>query len=152
LGYKRPKFWLGITGDIYTQLRTPDLLINKSLNWNIAMGGKVFLSPKFAFGGGFFTDNSDAKDPTQFAEAKVNYYGLTLGGDFRTPIARENSPEALPIIFGTTVAFRYAVGLGNVGGEVFDPTTDINIANARIVPVDVTFHELSLYLGTSLFF
>lgn len=152
IAYQDEDFWIGLSGDIYTPLKTPNLLVDKKLNWNVCAGGKAILTPKISLGGGFFTDNSDSRTPTSFGEGRVNYYGVTFGADFKTPIARHNDPNSQPIIFGTVLAGRYALGLGEVGGQAFDPTRDENISNARTTLTDVVFHELSLYIGTSLYF
>ena len=51
-----------------------------------------------------------------------------------------------------SLALRYALGIGDAGGLLFDPATQGNISRATAKSVGVRFHELSVYLGTALFF
>ena len=97
------------------------------------------------------TDRSDQRDPTEFGDAKVDYYGLTAGVDFRTPISREDHPTKAPIIFSTTLAGRYAYGIGQAGGISLDPTSG-NITDQPARAYDVRFQEVSVYVGTGLSF
>lgn len=152
VSYEQPDYWIGVSGDIYAPLKTPSLMIDKKLNWNVCAGSKFKITEKIYGGAGFFTDNSDAGDPDVFGDAKINYYGLTFGGEFRTPIGRGESSGKPPIIFSTVLSGRYALGIGEVGGLMFDPVQDVNINNARVRKIDVYFNELSAYLGTGLYF
>lgn len=151
LAYVRPDLWVGIAADFYLPLHNAGLLVDKKFCWNVMAGSKFKLSEKFNMGVGFFTDNSDNGGIAHAGEAQVNYYGLTVGGEFRTPVSRGEEGTS-PIVFSSTLAARYALGVGSVGGEVFNPLTDGNLSNARVRSVDVLFNELSLYIGTSLFF
>lgn len=50
-------------------------------------------------------------------------------------------------MFSTTVALRYALGIGEIGSLPFDP---LDIPQDR--PAEVTIHELSLHVGSALDF
>lgn len=149
--FVRPAFWIGLAADIYLPLKQPTYRIDKKFNWNVSVGSKIKLSEKFYLGAGFFTDMSDQRDPQQFGDAKVDYYGVTAGVDFRTPVAREDDPAKAPIIFSTTLAGRYAYGIGQAGGISLNPLVG-NITDAPSRAYDVRFQEVSVYLGTGLSF
>ena len=61
-----------------------------------------------------------------------------------------NAP--IPLTFSTTVAFRYAIGLGELQGLVFAPKQATLDEFRRIEPTDehVYFHAMTLQLGSSL--
>ncbi len=151
LGYKQPDYWIGVAGDIYLPLTNNKLQIRQRTNWNVCAGSKFKISEKFNLGVGLFTDNSSQKKPADFGETQVNYYGLSFGAEFKTPVSR-GSDGGQPIVFTTVLAGRYALGIGKFGGLLFDPETDGPITNARIQIKDVVFNELSLYIGTGLYF
>ena len=149
IAWEQPDLWIGLSGDIYLPLKNSGLFIDKKLTWNIAAGSKFKISEKFYGGAGFFTDNSDDKAPSSFGNSQVNYYGITFGTEFRTPIHRESEK---PIIFSTVLSGRYALGIGHVGAMICDPDKGQNITNATSTPISVIFNELSLYVGTALYF
>lgn len=149
-GYTQPEYWIGASADFFLPLKKTSMLIDKRFNWNVNLGSKFKVSDTINMGAGFFTDRSDSRTPTSFAAAQINYYGLTCGAEFKTPISRGDNKPA--IVFATTVAGRYALGYGKVGGQLFNPVTDGSIATARTTQVNSTFQEFSLYLGTSLFY
>lgn len=151
VAYVQPSYWVGLAADIYTPLKEPSLYIDKKLNWNVSVGGKISITKKIDLGVGLFTDRSDSSDPAEFGDAKIDYYGVTAGAQFLTPISRGEGAEP-PVVFRTALGLRYALGIGTAGGLSFNPLTDGNISDARSDPVNVRFHELSVYLGTALFF
>ncbi len=150
LGFTQPDYWIGASADFFLPLQKTDILINKRFNYNVNVGSKFKVTDKISMGTGFFTDRSDSKTPTTFANSQINYYGLTCGAEFKTPISRgEGKP---PVIFASTFAGRYALGYGKVGGQLFNPVTDGNISNAQTTLVNSIFQEFALYIGTSLFY
>ncbi len=149
--YVKPKFWIGLAGDIYTPLKEPSLYIDKKLSWNVSVGAKFKATDRIDMGVGIFTDRSDQGDPEEFGDAKIDYYGATAGAQFLTPIERGGGKEP-PVVFRTALALRYALGIGDAGGLLVDPATQGNISRATAKSVGVRFHELSVYLGTALFF
>jgi hypothetical protein len=106
-----------------------------------------------AVGGGLFVSPSTSHEPTAFGESQINYYGITAALDMGTPYVVTSRGETKlrkpgKLIFGTTLALTYSVGLGRmVRAEVgFEPGDEF----FRQVPVDVTAHEIIFSLGSSL--
>jgi hypothetical protein len=79
----------------------------------------------------------------------VDFYGMTTGFEFRKELAVKAGDSVRPLVFSTTLAARAALGFGTVGGFVF------NIEDRQglvIVPREVEFLEMSLHVGSALFF
>lgn len=148
-GKTMPDYWIGITADFFLPLKKPNLYIDDKFMWNITAGSKFKVAKNIDVGVGIFTDNSQKRKPTELGDLEINYYGLTFGTELLTPIKRGDDN---PIVFLTTFAARYALGIGNAGGLDFDAVKDGNISDAKIISCRSYFHELSLYIGTSLFF
>jgi hypothetical protein len=152
LAYKQPDFWIGATADFFLPLRTPSLQISRKFMWNVSVGSKFRITEKINGGAGLFTDNSPERTIDDFGDSQINFYGLSLGAEFNTPVPRTVGENKTPIVFSTSLAFRYALGIGDVGGLTFDATTGQNISSAQVRRVGVTFNEIALYIGTGLFF
>lgn len=151
---RQPDYWIALAGSVWAPMTNSTVFdIRKRVGWNVNLGSKFKITKKLNGGAGFFTDNSNDKEPNDFGETQVNYYGLTGGVEFKTPVSRHtDDPNSQPIIFSTTLAGRYALGLGKAGGLLFNAETDGDIGNAHVNVTNVTFHELSLYIGAGLFF
>jgi hypothetical protein len=122
------------------------------LTWNVRAGMRTALSPTLSFGGGLFTDQSPAPDLKEFGDSRINYYGATIAMDMGTPYgiyAKDGKTFERPrsLVFGTTVALSYALGLGMVNRAELSPT---NPDLVRINPTDVTAHEITLHIGSTL--
>jgi len=119
---------------------------------NARLGGRYRLSPVFAIGGGLFTDRSAAGTPRSLGEARIDYYGVTAAIDIGTPYGiatRDGKPMTPPgkLVFGTTVALSYALGVGTVvRGELGTSVAGLY----REAPADVTAHEILLHFGSTL--
>jgi long-subunit fatty acid transport protein len=146
----RPDYWIGATADFFLPLEKKNLMIDRRFNWNVSVGGKYKLNENISLGAGLFTDNSPNTSIKQLDDQQINYYGITFGQEYTSPVSRGKDNN--PILFSTTIACRCAIGIGQVGGQIFDPQNDLNIAHARVTPVDVRFYELSAYVGSSLQF
>lgn len=149
IAYKQPDYWIGLAADLAIPLKNVSLFIDKPWRWNIEAGSKFKLTDKINMGAGIFTDRTDTNKITALGDTKINYYGLVFGAEFKTPIKRDSGP---PVVFSTTIGGRYALGIGQVGGELFDPEKDGSIADAKVVARDTIYNELSLHLGTSFLF
>lgn len=117
---------------------------------NGRVGGAFPVSDRFALGGGLFTDRSPHVDPSDLGETKIHFYGGSFGGQFRTAHdveEEEGEEEDRGLVFSTTIALRYAIGLGDIGGLTFSPAVPPQFAVA-----DVTVHEVSLHIGSALDF
>ena len=121
--------------------------------WNARAGIRTAIAENMTLGGGIFTDQSTVSEPKNFGESRINYYGTTLAFDWGTPYgiyAKDGETFARPrtLVFGTTVALSYAIGLGSVvRAEVGS-----NLANGEILTTatsDVMAHEFTLHIGSS---
>ncbi|MEZ4439827.1 MAG: hypothetical protein R3B72_12100 [Polyangiaceae bacterium] len=115
---------------------------------NGRVGGAFPVSPRFALGAGFFTDRSPNVTPTSLGETKVDFYGGSFGVRYSTAHrVTDDEEERKGLVFSTTVALRYALGLGEIGGLSFSP-----LSPPAFFVADVTIHELSLHIGSALDF
>jgi hypothetical protein len=117
---------------------------------NGRVGASFPIADTIALGGGLFTDLSPNRQPSDLGETKVDFYGGSLGMRFSTAhevMDEEQEEETKGLVFSTTVALRYALGLGEIGGLRFAPTS----APERFVS-EVMLHELSLHIGSALDF
>jgi hypothetical protein len=117
--------------------------------WNLRLGGSLPLSAGVRFGAGVFTDRSWEPEPRQAWIDQVHYYGAATGVTFETPLTLADR-EHDPLIFTSTFALRYAVGLGHTPRAVADENgirTDPSLTE-----IDLTFHEVSLHVGSALHF
>jgi hypothetical protein len=127
--------------------------------WNAAVGGQLAISDALLGGVGLFTDNSPHPRPDDFLVEDVDYYGVAAGLELRTVLdvieqgAAEERPAGEPaehelLVFSTTVALRYALGIGQVGALHYDAID----GEFEIPTADVIFHEISLHIGAGLEF
>ena len=108
------------------------------------------LSDNVRVGTNLFTDRSFEPPPTAAWAERVNYYGLATGLYLETPLSLANNDRASSLVFTSTFALRYAIGFGETLRAVADP------AGVRTDPthtrIDLTFHEISLHIGSGLRF
>ena len=121
--------------------------------WNVRLGGRYQISRKWTIGAGLFTDRSGVPD-VNVSEIDIDLWGGSLGVQFLSPVRLAPGQRAGSLAFRTTVAARYAGGVGRFGqiqlhfpesgaadfSAVFDETTD------------ATLHFVSVYVGTGLVF
>ncbi len=141
-----------LDGDVQTALDESDVQRRALVNGRF--GVRVPVSSSLAIGGGLFTDRSPSASAAGFANEQVDFYGGTLGVTWSTSYTvheeEEDADAPSSIRFSTTAALRYAYGTGTIGGLRF--TGSGPEGNAVDMPSDVTAHELSLNLGSSLTF
>ena len=106
-------------------------------------------------GAGLFTDRSGAGTPAAFPDYRVDYYGATRGLQAREDRAPPAGEDGSTLRFSTTIALRYALGIGQSTRIEFDfrdaPETGL-VGRVDGELVDVRYHELSLYVGSGLDF
>jgi hypothetical protein len=123
--------------------------------WNVRTGLLWFAGTSTLLGLGVFTDRTGASAPATFPDYRVDYYGVSAGWKRHNSVRLQSGESASSLLFSTTIALRYAMGLGQSTRIRFDfrdtPNTGlaVRVADER---VDVVYHELSLYLGTGLEF
>ncbi len=124
--------------------------IVRQLVWNVRLGGILPVSKTVRFGAGVFTDRSWEPRPTEAWRDRVNYYGVATGVLLETPLPLAGRPESDALVFTSTFALRYAVGIGETPRAVADPLgfrTDEPLHR-----LDLVFHEISLHVGSGLRF
>ncbi len=144
-----PGGWVGLEGDLEPPFENAALGVDRLFVWNVRVGGRFALNEHVGLGAGFFTDRSPARTPYSLGNTQIDFYGGSVGMEFGSE--RKLVPEAEHregnIRFLTTVALRYSRGHGKIGGLGFDP-----LAPPEDVVADVTIHELSGHIGTTLAF
>lgn len=122
--------------------------------WNARAGIRTRLNDFWKVGGGIFTDRSPLEDPEIFQQTQINYYGATIAVDWLRSYGvygkgRQVFEEPKVLLFGTTLALSYAVGVGKIAGARVGPTSDGGIVFQKNV-VDVLAHEITLHIGSTL--
>jgi len=125
----------GLTADAGGAARKPTVSVR---------GGVLFKAwDALHLGAGLFVDPATTRRLADtLGSIRANYYGATAGGLLRIRLGKTPSPPVLT----TSLAIRYAVGLG----DARTATLDTNGLTAGAV--DVVVHDLMPYLGTSLAF
>lgn len=140
--------WVAAEIDVQPPLEV-DPVIHRRFVWNLRVGGRYEVDDRLGFGAGFFTDHSENSPIRELGETQVDFYGVTAGFEFKTPHELGEDESAPNLVFSTTAALRYALGIGEVGGLLFDPARG---TERNTVPVDTTVHEISLHIGSALYF
>jgi len=119
--------------------------------WNARAGVLWDATRRHRFGAGLFTDRTGAAAPAAFPDARVDYYGISGGWRRLNTVRLRTGEPASTLRFSTTVAVRYALGTGESTRIRFDfrdtPMTGM-VGRADAERGDVTYHELSLYVGS----
>lgn len=148
IGYRWSQGWMAAELDVQPPLDI-DPVTHRRFVWNVRVGGRYYVDDRTAVGFGAFTDHAEGEPIERLGQTHVNFYGATLGVEYRTPhrLGNERGPKNL--VFSTTVAARYAVGAGVVGGLSIDP----NLGTSPItVAIPTTIHEVGLHIGSALYF
>ena len=102
------------------------------------------VSPDFAWGVGFFTDRS--REDVRSGVLSADYYGVAGGVDYRPPPVRSWRQPGAGWDVRTSLAVRYALGVGEVERLEANP-----FASTAPPPTpstsSVLAHNLSVYLG-----
>ena len=148
IGHRFENWWVSGEIDVRPPLDFPNV-IERRFVWNVRLGARYQVDRQLGIGGGLFTDHSDRAPIAELGETRVDFYGLSLGFEWRTPHELGENERADSLIFSTTAAIRYAYGVGEVGGLRFDPQR----GTARdTVVIDTSIHEIGLHIGSALYF
>ena len=151
IAYRFTGGWVGLEGDVQHPLEQTDIGVDRRFVWGLRLGTRFHVLDNLAFGLGAFTDLSPDPPPEDFGRTRLDFFGGTLGFELRDEHHLGEEESASTIQFSTTIAVRYAVGIGQVGGLRFDTGT-AETDSVTPVPVDTTVHELSLHVGSALYF
>lgn len=155
VGYDIDRWLVTAEASLLTAFKNEAFGLTERTTWNLRSGVRYALREDWTLGGGIFTDRSPVGSTTNIEQARIDYYGLTLAVDWRNTfgvISRDGVPqeEVSQLFFGTTVAFSYALGLGEIGGAVVGVGADGGMAfeeqSSGVVAQELTLH-ISSTLG-----
>jgi hypothetical protein len=115
---------------------------------NARAGLIVQATPHFWVGAGAFTDMGGWD--LQKSGQSIDYFGGTVGVQFRAPAVVKLRGNADPWDLKTTLAARYGVGIGQVAASVLDLSALTITPNPT--PGTLTYHEVSVNVATALEF
>lgn len=120
-------------------------LVNRKTVVNARLGALFAVNDKLELGLGAFTDRSPERALDGPPDTRLHFYGGTLGMRFFNTLDLAGRSEGL--VFRTTMALRYAAGLGRAGSVDFSlrEFIDADTSTAR-----AQAQELHAYVGTSL--
>jgi len=115
LALRLPKFDLELDAEASTaKLRMGSLWQRRGV-WNVRLGGAARLSKRWILGAGLFTDRTTELDGDVFPDVVVNRWGGSIAVRFLTPVKLAKSERVRTLVFETTIAARYAMGVGTSG-------------------------------------
>ncbi len=148
IGHRFARGWVAAEIDVQPPLEL-DPVVHRRFVWNVRVGCQYRVDDRIRVGFGAFTDHSEGEPIRELGQTRVDFYGVTAGFEFRTPHALADAERGQTLVFSTTFALRYAIGIGEVGGLRFDPTRG---TQRDTVPIGTTIHEASLHIGSALYF
>jgi hypothetical protein len=144
--------WLGIDADFQHVLSSPEVGVDRDWVGGVRIGGRYFVDRLVSIGAGLFTDLDPTRVIDGYGETRIDFFGGTFGLELRNPHRLGEGENAADMVFVNTFALRYAVGVGQIGGQRFDSRGGPGNASIEVVPVHTTVHEISLHVGSALFF
>lgn len=127
-------------------------LVDRKSVFNIRAGMVLKVLENLELGGGIYTDRSSSPAPEELGSTRVDYYGATFGGRLSSYLPTTNAGSGGRITFRTTLALRYALGLGEAGATSFDLRDANNIDISSVPSANVVFHELHCYIGSAVIY
>jgi hypothetical protein len=144
--YRFDRGWVAAELDVQPPFDA-DGVLRRRLVYNVRLGGRYEVDDRVGVGFGAFTDHSEGSPISELGQTRVDFYGLTAGLEYRTPHRLSEGDRTM--IFSTTLALRYAFGVGEVGGLRFDPTQS---SEPETLPISTRIHEIGLHVGSALYF
>lgn len=147
--------WIGLDVDVQHELYEPSLGVRRHWLVNARVGGRFWLEENLSMGIGFFTDLSPRDAVVRYGETNIDFFGGSIGLEVHTPHRLGPGENADTIVFAQTFALRYAAGVGTIGGLRVDADAPLMTDPMRRLPVattGTTIHELSLHIGSALYF
>lgn len=151
---RRDRGWISVEGDYSPGLHILRNEVNLSRNFNARVGARVRASQFIFVGLGLFTDRTPERVVTDFPQFNIDYYGGSGGLELRRPYKLGKNERARDIIFTTSLALRYAWGIGSSGAVRFDladgDPSKLSYETGEVRPVH--FHVWSGNLGAGMYF
>jgi hypothetical protein len=141
-------------GSLLMPFRNQIFEIEERATFNVRTGLRSEVSEFWTVGGGVFSDRSTLGAPRQFQQSQLDYYGATFAVNWERAYGIVSKggrmlEEPRALVFGTTVALSYALGLGSIAGARVGPAADGGVELQDNV-VDVVAHEITLHIGSTL--
>jgi len=149
--FRADRWWLGVDFEVAHEWIVPELNIERRWLANAHVGARFWVDENVSIGGGMFTDVSPTRRITRYGQTQIDFVGGSLGLEIHTPHQLGEGEQAETIVFAQTFALRYAVGFGRVGGLAFTDDSS-TMQTAEVQSTWTTVHELSLHLGSALYF
>lgn len=142
-----------VEGSLLLPFLDPRLSVALRPTYNLRVGARKRLGPRFALGGGVFTDLSPNAAPVDFQETQLNFFGTTVAVDLATSYgvyAKNDELYERPKVlrFGTTISLSYALGVGSIVQAQIGPGPNDRVVLDTVLE-DVVAHELTLHIGTT---
>jgi hypothetical protein len=154
LAYYFDAGWIALEADYQSRVHSRDLGVDNVPVVNARLGGRVQLNPAFAAGGGLFSDRSNEAEPDGYPDTQIDFYGATAGFELSNKYLLAPGQVSPAVAFSSTIALRYAHGSGQLGGVRIDlnmPATE-TVASISTPPGDASVNELSLHIGSAVYF
>jgi len=136
--------------DYQTAVSTPSFLQQPTVNGRV--GVRVQATKRIGFGFGLFTDRSTERAPAAgIGNDKVDYYGGTVGIQYRRSLSLADHKPADGLVLMTTLAVRYAVGVGEANANTVTVTSTGDVITGTHT-TSVLYQEVAPYIGTGLLF
>lgn len=145
--------WASVDVDVQHALEDDEAGVEREVLFNARVGTRVTVAEGVILGGGLFTDLSPNREPTAFTETDVDFFGATVGVELLSDHKLGSGEPTDRLSFSTSFGLRYALGLGSVGGlavRFYEPDSPGELVSEPVV--DMTVHEISLELGSALYF
>lgn len=122
--------------------------------WNVRAGARLRTAERLYFGIGVFSDRDDEVRSRTFPHFRINYYGVSTGVEFFSPVRLGKGERARSIVFSTCIAVRYSYGQGSAAQIAFDLRDAASgRLDYKIGTVDrVGFHLFAGHLGMGTYF
>ncbi len=142
------KVVLSLEGDVQSKVKDSKLDVDRKFNWNIRAGARWTLNETLRLGAGLFTDR-DAERKDAAGGGNIDFYGATIGGQYEKVrwLASDTAGKKEGLTFSSTLALRYAIGVGKLTGPSFDENFD-----AVDRAVKITVNEITVHLGSGVYF
>lgn len=151
IAYRWEHGWIAIDGDFQHELRSPEVGITREWVGGVRIGGRYAVDQSVSIGAGLFTDLDASRTLESYGETQLDFFGGTFGLEIRNPHRLGEGENAADMVFVNTFALRYAAGVGRIVGLRFDlPAGGDMIVGEQ--PVGTQVHEISLHLGSALYF
>jgi hypothetical protein len=140
-----------LEGDVQSKVHDAGIEVDRKFVWNLRAGARFAVSEKLHLGAGLFSDRGSDKTD-QWGAGSIDFYGATVGGQYETVrwLASHGGADdkRAGLTFSSTLALRYAVGVGKLPGQRLTMPDYEAITRA----VDITVQEITLHLGSGIYF